>query len=86
MATTDDWAKLETAAQAWGSLRCLLDLRARVEALAQRAAKQGRLNNAAQIAGLDATIEAGTGRIRPRSRPCATNLTRCRSTARSASL
>ena len=40
MATTDDWAKLETAAQAWGSLRCLLDLRARVEALERRAATE----------------------------------------------
>ena len=38
MATTEDWAKLETAAQVWGQSRCIIDLRRRVEALEQRAA------------------------------------------------
>ncbi len=37
MATTEDWAKLETAAQVWGQSRCIIDLRRRVEALEQRA-------------------------------------------------
>lgn len=44
MATTEDWARIETAAQAWGHSRqgdlrrCILDLRRRMEALEQRAA------------------------------------------------
>lgn len=42
MATTEDWAKLETAAQAWGHSRCILDLRRRVEALEQRAARRSK--------------------------------------------
>ena len=46
MATTEDWARIETAAQAWGhsrqgdlchQARCILDLRRRMEALEQRA-------------------------------------------------